>query len=197
MKKLLSLSLVLFATYFSFASDQPDTNGPQIRNPHSESLFNGKDLTGWVVMNHGSFLVTNGLLRLTGGKGWLRTTSQFTDFIFEAEWRALDSGYDSGFFVRARSDGDPWPDDVWQINLDRRAIGALVKGTKTVVPAETPPMPLNQWVKFRIEARGSKLTLDVNGERAWEFNAFDARPGYIGIQAEGKAFEFRDIRIAF
>jgi len=146
-------------------------------------------------MNHGSFLVTNGVLRLTGGMGWLRKTNQFGDFILEVEWRALEPAYDSGFFIRAGAEGDPWPADVWQINLDRRAIGALVKGTKTIVPAETPPIPLNQWVKFRIEARRSKLTLDVNGERAWEFNEFDARPGYIGIQAENKSFEFRNVRI--
>ena len=81
------------------------------------------------------------------------------------------------------------------MNLQGAALGGLVKGNKTVVPAETPPMPLNKWVKFRIEARGSKLTLDVDGERAWEFDGLDAPQGYIGIQAEEKAFEFRNIRI--
>ena len=39
------------------------------------------------------------------------------------------------------------------------------------------------------------ITLDVNGERAWECNELDAERGYIGIQAENKAFEFRNIRI--
>jgi len=66
---------------------------------------------------------------------------------------------------------------------------------KTVVPAETPPMPLNQWVKFRIEVRGKKVTLDVNGERAWVFKDLDAERGYIGIQVEEKAFDFRNIRV--
>ena len=56
-------------------------------------------------------------------------------------------------------------------------------------------MPLNQWVKFRIEARGKKITLDVNGERAWEYNDLDAQQGYIGIQAENKAFDFRNLRV--
>jgi hypothetical protein len=70
-----------------------------------------------------------------------------------------------------------------------------VKGNRTVVPAETPPMPPNQWVKFRIEVRGKKITLDVADERAWEFGELDAERGYIGIQAENKSFEFRNIRI--
>jgi hypothetical protein len=160
-----------------------------------ESLFNGKDLTGWLPVHDVTFVVTNGNLRLVSGMGWLRTENQYQDFIFEAEWRALDPGYDSGFFIRAGLDGKPWPTDGWQVNLARAALGGLVKGYKTVVPAETPPMPLNKWVKFRIEVRGKKITLDVDGERAWEFNELDARRGYFGIQAENKSFDFRNLRI--
>jgi hypothetical protein len=43
--------------------------------------------------------------------------------------------------------------------------------------------------------RGRKITLDVDGERAWEFDKLDADAGYIGIQAEDKAFDFRNIRV--
>jgi len=50
-------------------------------------------------------------------------------------------------------------------------------------------------VKFRIEVRGPRITLDVDGERAWEFTKLDAVTGYIGIQAEEKAFDFRNIRL--
>jgi len=71
----------------------------------------------------------------------------------------------------------------------------LVKGTKTLVPAETPRAPVRKWVKFRLEVRGKRITLDVAGERAWEFGELDAERGYIGIQAENKAFEFRNLRI--
>lgn len=165
------------------------------QDAHWESLFNGKDLTGWAPVNEVTFVVTNGNLRLVKGMGWLRTEKQYTDFIFEAEWRALVPQYDSGFFVRAGLEGKPWPKDGWQVNLAGAALGALVKGYKTVVPAETPPMPLNQWVKFRIEVRGKKITLDVNGERVWEYNDLDAASGYIGIQAEDRAFDFRNIRV--
>lgn len=159
------------------------------------SLFNGKDLTGWVPVHDVTFIVTNGNLRLVTGMGWLRTDKQFTDFVLEAEWRALEPQYDSGFFVRAVLEGKPWPKDGWQINLASNALGALVKGYKTVVPAETPRMPLNKWVKFRMEVRGRKITLDVDGERAWEFNDLDSPRGYVGIQAEGKSFDFRNLRL--
>ena len=160
-----------------------------------EVLFNGKDLSGWVPMHHVTFVVTNDNLRLVTGMGWLRTEKQYSDFVLEAEWRALVPDYDSGFFVRAGLDGIPWPKGGWQVNLNGAALGGLVKGFKTIVPAETPRMALNKWVKFRIEVRGRKITLDVDGERAWEFDKLDADRGYIGIQAEDRAFDFRNIRI--
>jgi len=160
-----------------------------------QTLFNGKDLTGWVGVHDVDFIVTNGNLRLVKGMGWLRTEKPYKDFVFEAEWRGLVAGYDSGFFIRAGLEGKPWPKDGWQVNLQRAALGGLVKGYKLVVPAETPPKPLNQWVKFRIEVRGKKVTLDVDGERAWEYNDLDAESGYIGIQAEDKSFDFRNIRV--
>jgi len=70
-----------------------------------------------------------------------------------------------------------------------------VKGTKTIVPAETMRAPLNKWVKMRIEMRGKKVCLDVDGERAWEYEGVDAEQGYLGIQAEDKSFDFRNIRV--
>src|SRR5258708_4172609 len=96
-----------------------------------ETLFNGKDLSGWTPMHDVEFVVTNGNLRLVTGMGWLRTEKQYTDFILEAEWRALMPEYDSGFFVRAGLEGKPWPNEAWQVNLQRAALGGLVKGNKT------------------------------------------------------------------
>src|SRR5512135_10419 len=70
-----------------------------------ETLFNGKDLSGWVPVHEVTFVVTNGNLRLVKGMGWLRTEKQYGDFILEAEWRALVPEYDSGFFIRAGLEG--------------------------------------------------------------------------------------------
>jgi hypothetical protein len=158
-------------------------------------LFNGKDLAGWAPVHDVTFAVVEGNLRLVKGMGWLRTTDTYRDFVLEFEWRALDAQYDSGIFLRAGTEGKPWPKDGWQVNLRYDALGGLVKGYKPVVPAETPKMPLNQWVKFRLEVRGKKVSLDVNGERAWDYDGLDADAGYIGIQAENKSFDFRNLRL--
>ena len=183
----------LLATALAFVPSARSADAPE-HGPW-QSLFNGRDLSGWVPVHDVTFVFTNGNLRLVKGMGWLRSEAQFTNFVLEVEWRALESGYDSGFFVRAGSEGKPWPKDVWQVNLKDNALGGLVKGYKTIVPAETPRMPVGQWVKFRLEVRGRKITLDVDGERAWEFGEFDADRGYVGIQAEDKVFEFRNFRL--
>lgn len=159
------------------------------------SLFNGKDLTGWVKVHDVQCEVKDGNLRITKGMGWIRTEKEYKDFILELEWRALEEQYDSGIFIRCGSEGKPWPTDGWQINLRYSAIGQLVRGYKSMVPAETPKQPLNKWVKMRIEVKGKKVSLTVDGEPNWEFDQLDRDKGYIGIQIEDKAFDFRNIRI--
>jgi Domain of Unknown Function (DUF1080) len=186
--RLALLVLLLPSAIHLRAADSPD-------NDKWESLFNGKDLSGWVTMNDAQFAVTNGNLRLVTGMGWLRSEKQYKDFVLEWEWRALDSGYDSGIYLRAGKEGKPWPNDGWQVNLLGAALGGLVKGFKTMVPAETPRIPLNQWVKFRIEVQGNKVALQVDGEPAWEYSGLDVQSGYLGIQAENKSFDFRNIRV--
>jgi hypothetical protein len=159
------------------------------------SLFNGKDLTGWVPVHDVTVEVKEGNLRIVKGMGWIRTEKEYGDFVFEAEWRALEEKYDSGFFIRCVSEGKPWPKDGWQINLRYDRLGGLVRGYANVVPSETEKLPVNQWVKFRMEVQGKKCTLYVNGEKAWEFDKLDRDRGYLGIQIEDRAFDFRNLRL--
>ena len=158
-------------------------------------LFNGKDLSGWVVMNNAAFTVTNGVIHLDKSTGWLRTEKQYTDFIVEADWRALETGYNSGFYIRAGLVGNPYPTNAWQVNLKENALGQLLRGKTEAAPSTTPGFSIREWVTFHMEVRGKKLTLDVNGERAWEFSGLDTDRGYIGIQAESKLMEFRNVRV--
>ena len=189
---------IFFAQLVLIACLALSTSAPAAGQPREQpwhSLFNGKDLAGWAPMHDVTFAVTNGNLRLVKGMGWLRTEKQYSDFILEVEWCALEPGYDSGLFLRAGTEGKPWPEDGWQVNLKDNALGGFVKGNRTVVPAETPRVPVGKWVKFRLEVRDRRVTLDVDGERAWEFGDFDAARGYIGIQVENKSFEFRNLRL--
>ncbi len=160
-----------------------------------QSLFNGRDLTGWVKVHDVQVEVRDGHLRILKGMGWLRTEREYGDFVFECEWRALEDRYDSGIFFRAGLGGKPWPEQGYQVNLRYDMLGGLVQGFKPLVPAETPRMPLNQWVKFRLEVRGNRVSLDVDGERAWETDKVEPGRGYLGIQIEDRAFDFRNLRV--
>jgi hypothetical protein len=167
----------------------------QAQEPKWDSLFNGKDLKGLIPVHGVTFEVKDGNLRLVKGMGWLRTEKEYGDFVLEFEWRALEAKYDSGIFFRAGLEGKPWPKDGWQVNLRYDALGGLVKGFRAVVPSENEQMPLNQWVKVRLEVKGKKASLFVNDERSWEYSGIDSERGYLGIQAEDKSFDFRNIRI--
>jgi hypothetical protein len=161
-------------------------------------LFNGKDLTGWTAVHEAKFEAHDGSLRLVRGMGWLRTEKQYTDFVLEVELRPRVERYDSGLFFRAGAEGKPWPTDAWQVNLRRDKWGTLVRGFKDVVKSEVEGPDVDEegpWSKFRLEVRGRKATLDIDGKRVWEFEGLDAERGYLGIQAEERSFDFRNFRI--
>ena len=159
------------------------------------SLFNGHDLTGWTNLNGGKFSATDGVIHLDASSGWLGTTREFTNFIFEAECRALETNYNSGFFIRAGLEGAPFPTNAWQVNLKQSALGALLRGRDTVVSNALPAKLVGEWFTFRITVNGSGAALDVDGAPLWRFEKLDASSGHIGLQAEGKAFEFRNLRV--
>jgi hypothetical protein len=159
------------------------------------SLFDGRTLEGWVPMNGVEAVATNKALRIIKGMGWLRSARPYTNFIFEAEWRALEPKYNSGFFVRSELGGTPWQTNVWQVNLKESALGSLMRGPATILTNSIAPVPVNEWSRFRLEASGATLRLTADGKQVWEFRGLDASAGFIGLQAEGKVMEFRNLRL--
>jgi len=183
-----ALCLTAAATSLLLASAAVDA-------PEWNPLFNAKDLAGWAAVHEVDFKVVDGNLRLVKGMGWLRTEREYGDFILEFECRALVEKYDSGLFFRVGLDGKPWPTDGWQVNLRYDAIGGLVRGYTMMEPAPTARTPVNKWMQFRLEVRGSHAVLTVDGEEGWETDKIDRARGYIGIQAEDRSFDFRNLRI--
>lgn len=70
--------------------------------PEYKSLFNGKDLTGWVDVNTSpeTWVVEDGLLVCKGNPiGVMRSEKQYENFILHIEWRHMEAGGNSGVFV--------------------------------------------------------------------------------------------------
>jgi hypothetical protein len=161
-------------------------------------LFNGKDFTGWrfgetpaTEKTAANWKVEDGLIRLLGGGSpHLASQNEYADFDLRLEWRAHKKGYNSGLFIRSgRNVG------ANQINLAQRDAGHLMggaKGGKAVPELQKEPGEWNQW---RVLAVGDRITFWCNGTKAWEVSGFKTRRGYIGLQAEGAAIDFRNIRI--
>ena len=158
------------------------------------SLFNGTNLNGWAVMNGGKFSVTNGTIQIEGGMGWLRTERVFTNFILQAEWRGLETNYNSGFFLRCVQEGKPMPTNGWQVNLKQADLGAWLKNKDIKLSPKPPIVPVGEWATFTMEVQGTNASLSLNGKHLWT-QPFDATSGFIGIQAEDKHMELRNVRV--
>lgn len=66
------------------------------------SLFNGKDLSGWVDVNtsESTWSVRDGLLVCTGKPiGVMRSEKQYENFLLHIEWRHMEAGGNSGVFA--------------------------------------------------------------------------------------------------
>lgn len=70
--------------------------------PKFVSLFNGKDLSGWVDVNTSpkTWQVKDGLLVCSGKPiGVMRSEKQYENFMLHIEWRHIQAGGNSGVFV--------------------------------------------------------------------------------------------------
>ena len=74
------------------------------------SLFNGKDLTGWVNVNTAAdtWQVKDGLLICSGHPvGVMRSEKQYENFVLHIEWRHMEPGGNSGVFVWSNAEPNP------------------------------------------------------------------------------------------
>ena len=100
------LSLIVSVTLCHVMSGQLQADPPE---KGFVSLFDGKSLDGWEIMNGGMFSVENDVIKLDRGRGWLRSDKQYKDFVLKLELRFLKKNQDSGVFLRASKEGGNWP----------------------------------------------------------------------------------------
>jgi hypothetical protein len=177
-----------------------------------EPLFDGT-LAGWTIENDAPVSVTDGVLRIDEPRGWLRSNEQYGDFLLRAEFRFVNDDTDSGLFVRAVADGTfgpGWPSNAYQVQL-RNPIGesrfppvggvfrhGKPEGETRFDPADAERLSLGTgvWQTLEVVVEGDTLSVELNGEPLTEALAIENPSGYIGIQAERGAIEFRAIEIA-
>lgn len=177
---------------------------------HSHKIFNGRNLDGWVVEHGGSWDVKDGILTAHDGKdwstnpeksgSWLRTEKQYSDFILDLEYKVNEKG-NSGVFIRSGTERNPaFTGHEMQILDDagrepkKWTTGALYD---VVPPTKNASRPAGQWNAVRIEARGPRVQIWINGEAVIDHLPVRSLRGFIGLQNhDDKAVtQFRNIRL--
>ncbi len=170
MKKIVLLGLLLLVAQISFAQKK-------------KKLFNGKDLTGWVVYGTEKWYVEDGLLVSESGPdkgyGYLGTEENYQDFEIELEFKQEANG-NSGVFIRSTVDGTKvsgWQVEVAPPGSDTGGIyesygrGWLIKPD----PEKDKALKFGEWNKMRIVVKGDNVTSYVNGTEMVNFS--DAKIG--------------------
>ncbi len=186
-----------------------------------QALFNGTDLSNWVNVNCApeTWSVKDGMIHCTGvPTGVLRTEKMYENFILELEWRHLDKEGNSGLFIHSDAlpaIGKPFTRAIEiQILTDRNTKnytshgdifgiqGATMtpwklhpEGWMRSLPKERRCNPTGEWNTYRVESRDGTITLAVNGEVVNRAYHAQPRKGYICLESEGGAIDFRNIRI--
>ncbi len=178
--------------------------------PIAVKLFNGWNLEGWSIQNGGRFSVQDGILKLDGGTGWLRSDETYADFTLVIEFRFLEETANSGIFVRtgptSKKDKNGWPDNGYQVQCMDSLTG---KPLATMLPYGAPPFehesdlkalkkaykPVGDWQSFAITAKEETLEVKLNGTTITTATNIKNREGHIGIQGENGLLEFRKIEL--
>lgn len=178
------------------------------------TLFNGKDLSGWVTT--GNWLVEeDGVLAIKprpGEEGWQRydaylyTEKQYTDYILDLEFKIPPQG-NSGLFFRIADMKNPVDQGIEVQILDsygvEKKLGEHDNGgiIKTVAPSKNMSKPAGEWNRIILTCIGQNIKVNLNGEEIINIQQNETpmkdRPltGYIALQDHGLPLWFRNIKI--
>jgi len=176
----------------------------------AKTLFNGRDLAGWVVLYGGEWTVENGVLVGRNGKDWstnpeksgacLRTEKEYVDFILELDY-AINAGGNSGIFIRSALEKNPaFTGHEMQIIADygRRPTKVSAGSLYDVMAAsKNMSKPAGEWNHVRIVTQGRRIQINWNGEQTIDYETDRLTKGYIGLQNHDakSVVKFRNIRI--
>ena len=158
LKLSLSLFILLSLTIATFAQKK-------------QTLFNGKDLTGWKIYGTEKWYVEDGLLVCESGPdkeyGYLGTEQKFKDFELTLEFKQEANG-NSGVFFHSSIEGTKisgWQAEVAPPGSSTGGIyesygrGWLIKPE----PEKDKALKMGEWNKMTVKVVGNVVTTFVNG----------------------------------
>jgi len=174
----------------------------------SESIFNGKDLTGWTIYGTEKWYVEDGLLVCESGPdkeyGYLGTDKEYTDFELTVEFKQGADG-NSGVFFRCSIEGTKitgWQAEVAPPGHNTGGIyesygrGWLIQPD----PELDKYLKFGDWNTMKVVAVGDKVETFLNGHQmiSFEDEKIGKASGKIALQIHsggGIKVQWRNLNI--
>jgi len=149
-----------------------------------QSLFNGKDLTGWKASEKaGCFTVENGAIKVSNGRSHLFyvgpvENADFTDFEFTAQVMTTP-GSNSGIYFHTEYQEKGWPKKGYesQVNIthkDKQKSGGLYAAAPVdAVRISEVCAKDNEWYTQHIIVKGKHVEVKINGQTVVDYTEAD------------------------
>jgi len=215
--RMLLSTLVVLTLLMGTAAAEDKDNGEKFVD-----IFNGKDLSGWVVDRHHKYdqwakdkprwTVADGMIRCSGkgGAPFLRYDKELSDFVLRIEYRMAPK-CNSGLGIRGVVYTGPRKtrpsiagyelqvlDDSGK-NPTAHGSGSLYR---YLAPKANATRPAGEWNEVEIECFGPRIRITLNDQIIHDIDqsqieATKNKPlkGYFSVQNHGHVIEFRNVRL--
>ena len=177
-----------------------------------QTLFNGRNLDGWEIDTPGIWSVRDGMIvgRHEGLKynDFLRTRRAYGDFVLKLSFHLIGGEGNSGVQIRSKQVPDSHEVAGYQADISsKHCWGCLydeARRRKFLAPASPESKAAlrpDGWNEMVLTTKGNRVTVDLNGVRAAEYEESDPSiepRGILALQVHGgppMEVHFKDVRI--
>jgi len=160
------------------------------------TLFDGSSLKGWNTVGDANWEVVDKVVQANKGTGFLVTPVPYGDFQITLEFWVSDDA-NSGVFIRCDDPKTITATNAYEVNIyDKRPDPAYRTGA--IVDVAKPAAQINaggKWNTFDITAKGTKLTVVLNGTKTVDVDDTKHARGPIALQYGAGTVKFRNVRV--
>jgi 3-keto-disaccharide hydrolase len=206
----LARGFLLAWTLVTVTAAQSNPPEPKLPGEDWVSLFNGKDLSGWVKIGNEQWTVENGIIHgvaVTKDYGYLMTEKPYRDFHLSIKFLCEGDGNSGVFFHTAFKPGTADVSQGLQFEVDctimQHTAGIYGDGRNWIVwpaPENETVVRKGEWNEYQLKVEGNRYVARLNGVPMIDFTdpspkSFD---GGIALQLHSGGqgnMKFKDIWI--